>query len=58
LEGRRSAVHEALSIQCPEEINQPLDVATGKMKRTDLRVEVGIPDATPLVEQDDVSQGR
>jgi hypothetical protein len=47
---RGSAVHEAFPIQCPEEIDQRVDVAMGKVKGTNLRIEVGIPDATPFVE--------
>src|SRR5215203_1460810 len=55
---RGSAVHEPFAIECNEEINQRVDVIMGDVKRTNLRVEVRIPDATPFVEQHDVSQGR
>jgi hypothetical protein len=55
---RGSPVHETLPVQRSEEINQRIDVAIGKVKGTNLRIEVGIADATPFVEQDDVSQGR
>ena len=55
---RRSVVHEAFPIERPEEVDQGVDVAMGKVKGTNLRVEVGIPDAAPFVEQDDVPQRR
>jgi hypothetical protein len=55
---RGSALHEALSIQGFEEVDERVDVATRQVKRTNPGVEVWIPDAASLVEQDDLSQGR
>ena len=46
---RGSTVEEALSVQRLEEINQRVDVATRKVKRTNLRVEVRIPDQRALL---------
>jgi hypothetical protein len=52
----RGAVHDALAIQCAQKINQRVDVVSRNVKRTNLRIEVRIANASPLVEQNDVSQ--